>query len=252
MKSVLVIVVSFAALLGCAPYVSTIEGTPTAGQVLANARSVAGELEAYEATRTFTETTVHTGNPSSDSSVSHQQFARVQSRDAYSIEDPDFGFGYIRSGMRAYSRNAAGEWELSAYKGPADDMLFPGPETTLPPLHPLEWLDQRTLKDAEYTDTGEIDGRPVYVVAGRVSLLSASLSDEHGIPSDNVRIYIDTESFNVLRIEIDHNLLDSQREDVGYQVIPGIVDIHTVETVEYSNHNGMIEIALPELSRPVR
>ncbi|MDA0676371.1 MAG: hypothetical protein O2788_00005, partial [Chloroflexi bacterium] len=119
------------------------------------------------------------------------------------------------------------------------------------PAHPMKWLDQRALADTAYTGISNIDRHPVYVVTGRIPLLPGRVIDELSVPADNVRIYIDTKAFNVIRVEVDRNILDSQREDVGYQVIPGVVDVKTVETIEFSRHNGFIEIALPGVAPAV-
>jgi hypothetical protein len=150
--------------------------------------------------------------------------------------------------MRSYSKDTAGEWVLAQYKNPDDGLLLPALNAALPPAHPMNWLDQRTLADTGYSGSSDINGRRVYVVAGRISLLPGPTIDEFLIPADNLRIYIDTESFQVLSIEVDHNILKSQRKDLGYQVMPGIVGVKTVETIEYSRHNDSIEIVLPELA----
>lgn len=234
-------------LSACASNVAAIDGTPTANQVLTNVRMVANGLKSYRVTRTITETTLYTGVPASEPAVEFHQVIEVSATDEYRISDSEIGMDYIRSGMRTYSNNTAGQWELHPFERNLDDGFFPGQATERPPMHPLEWLDKRVLANTAYMGLDEIDGHTVYVVTGQISMLPAPASDDRLIPADNVRIYADTISFNVVRIEIDRNILDVEREDVGYQVIPGVVDIDTIEVLDYSDHNNTIEITLPNV-----
>lgn len=234
----------FALFAGCVSDVTAISGTPTASQVLSNARQVTRQLESYRATVTTTETTVHLRIPGADSSKTSVKEIVVESETSYSVDQPRFDYQFVRSGDTGYTKSDGGDWVASAMSKNNFDLL-PGEESQRPPEHPMEWLDHRYVVDTEYEGRATIDGEAVHVITGRIPMLPGNVSAELGIPHDDVWLYIDAETFQVMRIEIDQNILDSLREDSGYQVIPGVVEIDTREIIDYSDHNEEIAVEVP-------
>lgn len=231
-------------LSGCSTSLKAISGTPTADDVLSNARQVARELDSYRAVKTTVTTTVYPNRSRLNHSESRNQSIEVGSYSEYRVDSPDFDHEYILIGETSYSRSDDGEWESRQVSVNEFDLL-PGEDSLLPPSHPAEWLDRRYVKNTQYEGEESFGGGSVYVISGEIPMLPGPVDSELGLPTDYVRILIDKETFNVVRIEIDQNVLDSLREDSGYQVILGVVEIDTREIIEYSAHNERIEIMSP-------
>ena len=220
------VLAAIATVIGCGSGITQISGTPTASRVLANARVVASQLESYRATVTTSEKTVHLRASSADSSKVTVRQIVVASESNFSVDQPDYDFRYVRLGDFGYTQSGSGSWAVEPV-GRNEIDLLPGEQSERPPEHPMEWLDRRYVVNTEYHGGATINGRAVHVITGRIPMLPGGISDDPGIPHDDVQLYIDAKSFQILRIEIDQNILDSLREDSGYQVIPGVIEIDT-------------------------
>lgn len=250
MKAIAAITISLFALSACTSGFLPLSETPAANEVLSNARRAANQLDSYRATRIITETTHYPQSGVRDVPRSTQQTIEVASSSDYRVIDHAFRSEMVRTGGNSYMRSSTGEWEMSTASEIELETL-PG-EKSWPSSHPMKWLNRRVLTATVFVGERTLSGTPAYVVEAQVPMFPLPAPDNERIPADDVRLYIDKETFHVLRIEIDHNIRDSLREDTGYQVIPGLVEIETVEVIDYSDHNEDLEIEIPRISPAVQ
>ncbi len=236
---------SLVVILGCGSDITPISGTPSASQVLSNARSATRQLESYRATVTTIETTVHPQRPAADFENRTTRTIDVASHTNYSVDSPALDHRLVRADGIIYQQLGGGDWIQGVFEESYIDVLREE-ASQKPPWFPGEWLDSRLVVDSRFEGQERIDGKDAYVILGRIPMLPGISPDVHDVPEDFVWLYVDAESFQVIRIEIDQNITDSLREDSGYQVIPGVVEIDTREIIDYSHHNSEIVVATPE------
>ncbi len=232
-------------LTSCADPVGAITGTPTADKVLLNARRVARDLDSYRASFTVNETTHYPQSPHLDFTESTVGSVGMENRQQFHLV-PEPGLEVILSDDNVYSRLDEGGWTVAPVGFDEDD-LFPHEFSSLPPGHPEPLLNRRNFGATSLSDIVTLDGKLVYIVSGLVPAPLLGTGTAPHVLSDTARIYIDSTTFHVVRVEIDHNVRDSLREDSGYQVIPGVVEIQTTEVYEYRDHNSPVEISVPEV-----
>lgn len=224
-------------------------GTPTTDSVIIKARKVARDLDSYRSTVTFVEKVHHPENPELDSiesTVHGVEMEREKKYKMYISSDLEL----IQADEYIYSWQQAHGWNVQKAET-LHDGLGPAEFSPLPPSHPESWLDRQQLGDIKMSRLIELDGKSVYLIEGLVQPPPPkNLKSRRLILTDKARIYIDPDSFQVVRVEVDRNVQDSQREDTGYQVIPGVVEIETTEIHEYFEHNSDIEIVLPDIQKP--
>ena len=249
------LVITLAALLGTALATATcttdfvpLSATPTGDEVLSNARRAARDLNSYVAVRTTVEATVFPQAPAQNVLETRADTFEVESADRYRVDQPAYDSEIVSHGKIVYSRYGTGEWEQSPRTTVIDgDFLLPGEEERAP-AHPINWLDERSIVNPRYVNEVELAGKQVHVVSAQIPMLPTAGEFADEFPVDELVFFIDAESFQVLRIEVDLNIRDSLREDTGYQVIPGVVEIETVEIYKYSRHNEGISIPVPTLA----
>ena len=61
-----------------------------------------------------------------------------------------------------------------------------------PPAHPYIWLEMRRVVENRYAGPEVVDGKDVYLVEGKIPMLPMPITVEPRIPTDIVRLYIDT------------------------------------------------------------
>ncbi len=244
LKAVPVLLALLVLTTACGASALQINGTPTVEQVLLNARTVASDLDSYRSTLTVEETTHHPENPALDftESVIHQ--VEMESPDKYRLRIAN-ELDVIYSDGTFYSRTPTTEW----FSKPAENSF--GEEfSTVPGDHPKMLLDKRQLGAASLKGLTDLDGTAVFLVEGLTPPPPRFNQFDGIVHSDRVRLYISQETFRVLRVEVNRDIQDSLREDVGYQVIPGVVEIQTLDIYEYFDHNAEVRIALPTIEQP--
>ncbi len=250
MKITLLLIAPLISLAACNATIVPISGTPTAEQVLSNARRVASELDSYRSRVTVIETTRYPQSPKLDSAESKVHILEIGSAREFRM-DLSWGLEMVQIDGTIYSRMPSEDWVIAPLQT-EDSNVFPGESgATTPGGHPESWLDSRRLIDTSLNGQFDLGGRSVYLIEGLVPMVPRSLGTHRLILSDNARIYVDTNSFEVIRVEVDRNIEDSHREDSGYQVIPGVVEIETLEIFDYSEHNAEIEIVAPLAKSPI-
>lgn len=223
-------------------------GTPTSDTVIVEARQVAHYLDSYRSTLTIVEKTHYPEKPELDSIKTTDHSVDMEREKKYKMHISS-DFELIYSDGYFYSWQQAHGWAVQRAETPGDG-LFQNEYSPLPPSHPESWLDRQHLGEIQLSRLTELDGRSVYLIEGLVQAPPTNVGTTPLLLTDNARIYIDPDSFQVVRVEVDRIVEDGQREDIGYQVIPGVVEIETVEIYEYFEHNGDIEIVLPEIQLP--
>lgn len=236
-------------LTACTQTVVPISGTPTADQVLSNARRVAHQLDSYRGTVTVAKTTHYLKSPELDFTESTVQNVEMSRENQYFLHiSPEFEI--IFSDGFFYSWQESHGWTVERAHDPLAD-LFSGEFSPLPGGHPELLLDRTHLGEPLFGGVVDLDGRSVYLIEALVPAPPPGVGrSSQLILSDPARFYIDPDSFEVVRVEVDREIEDSLREDVGFQVIPGVVEIGTVDTYEYFDHHAEVEIALPDIQPP--